>query len=121
MIALFRILALVVVLQLASVAAAQDESDSGDILSRGFLPRCFSSSQAGFISTIDSGGGFSAGGQFSVQGTIGQFDADPFQPATGGPYSVVSGFWVQMPGRIDGEDIFFDGFENCFTRADDQS
>jgi len=121
MTALFRILAVVILLQLTLVSSAQDEPDSNTASSSGFLPRCFLSSLAGFVSTIDSGGGFASGGQFKVQGTIGQFDVDPFQPATGGLYTVISGFWVQMPGRIDPEDIFFDGFENCLTSVDNQN
>ena len=42
--------------------------------------------------TIDGGGGVSAGGVFSVNGTIGQPDAGG--PMTGGPYSVVGGYWA---------------------------
>ena len=49
--------------------------------------------------TIDGGGGTSSGGSFSVTGTIGQPDAG--QPLSGGPYSLVGGFWgafaVQTP------------------------
>jgi hypothetical protein len=51
--------------------------------------------------TIDSGGGTSTGGVFSVSGTIGQPDASP-QPMIGGNFSVTGGFWsllaVQTPG-----------------------
>jgi len=51
--------------------------------------------------TIDGGGGTSSGGVYSVSGTIGQPDAGP--PMTGGPYTVMGGFWalpeaVQTPG-----------------------
>lgn len=44
-------------------------------------------------STIDGGGGTSTGGVYSVNGTIGQPDAST-APMTGGPYSVVGGFWA---------------------------
>ena len=51
--------------------------------------------------TIDGGGGVSAGGVYSVSGTIGQPDATP-QPMTGGDYSLAGGFWplfaLQTPG-----------------------
>jgi hypothetical protein len=52
-------------------------------------------------STIDGGGGTSAGGQFSLTGTIGQPDAGV--PLTGGQFSLTGGFGslfsvVQTPG-----------------------
>jgi hypothetical protein len=49
---------------------------------------------------ISGGGGTSAGGQYSVSGTIGQHDAGTAM--TGGNYSLTGGFWsliaVQTPG-----------------------
>jgi hypothetical protein len=50
---------------------------------------------------IAGGGGTSAGGVYSVSGTIGQHDAGG--PMTGGSYSLTGGFWsligvVQSPG-----------------------
>jgi len=47
--------------------------------------------------TIAGGGGTSAGGQFSLSGTIGQHDAGG--PMTNGQYSVTGGFWV-LPQAI---------------------
>jgi hypothetical protein len=51
--------------------------------------------------TIDGGGGTSTGGVYSLNGTIGQPDANA-QPLTGGNFSLVGGFWsliaVQTPG-----------------------
>jgi len=50
-------------------------------------------------STIDGGGGTSAGGDYTFSGTIGQPDAGG--PMTGGNYSLAGGFWaiaIQMPG-----------------------
>ncbi len=41
--------------------------------------------------TIDGGGGTSAGGVYSVSGTIGQPDAEAAM--TGGQYSLTGGFW----------------------------
>jgi hypothetical protein len=41
--------------------------------------------------TIDGGGGTSAGGNFSLSGTIGQPDASA--PMTGGIFSLTGGFW----------------------------
>ena len=51
---------------------------------------------------ITGGGGTSAGGTYSVSGTIGQPDAS-LQPMSGGNYSLTGGFWalisvVQTPG-----------------------
>lgn len=43
-------------------------------------------------STIDGGGGTSAGGQFSLSGTIGQPDAGA-AALTGGQFSLTGGFW----------------------------
>ncbi len=44
-------------------------------------------------STIDSGGGISVGGDFSLTGTIGQPDANP-QISTGGSFALAGGFWA---------------------------
>jgi len=41
--------------------------------------------------TIDGGGGTSAGGGFTVQGTIGQSDAGVL---SGGGYAIVGGYWA---------------------------
>lgn len=50
--------------------------------------------------SIDGGGGTSAGGNFSLSGTIGQPDAS-VQPMTGGAFTLTGGFWslfaVQTP------------------------
>ena len=45
-------------------------------------------------STIDGGGGTSAGGQYIVRGTIGQPDA---AYSAGGQYEVLGGFWPSGP------------------------
>ncbi len=59
--------------------------------------------------TIDAGGGYSSGGLFSAEGTIGQADADPLQPAGGGVYQVSGGFW---PAALtQGDRVFANGFE----------
>ena len=59
--------------------------------------------------TIDGGGGTSTGGQFSLTGTIGQYDASPVS-AQGGPYTIYGGFWGGSKPNLD--DFFRDGFEN---------
>ena len=41
--------------------------------------------------TADGGGGYSAGGEFTLQGTIGQADAGAM---SGGPYTLSGGFWA---------------------------
>ncbi len=45
-------------------------------------------------STIDGGGGTSAGGAYAVSGTIGQPDAGKL---TGANYTLVGGFWSVIP------------------------
>jgi len=48
--------------------------------------------------SVDGGGGTSTGGVYSLSGTIGQPDAGVH---TGGPYTLVGGFWgiaIQTPG-----------------------
>jgi hypothetical protein len=46
--------------------------------------------------TIDNGGGYSNGGNFELEGTIGQHDAGPVM--TGGNFSLRGGFWVGAVG-----------------------
>ena len=58
--------------------------------------------------TIDSGGGLSSGGLFSLTGTIGQPDANQ-QIATGGEFSLSGGFWANATIN---DVIFRDGFES---------
>lgn len=51
--------------------------------------------------TIDSGGGTSSGGGWTLTGTIGQADASP-ATATGGPFALQGGFWAE-PGVLPTE------------------
>lgn len=59
--------------------------------------------------TIDGGGGYSAGGSYTLEGTIGQPDAGG--PMVGGPYELTGGFWVAgdtgglCAGDLDGDSI----------------
>src|SRR5262245_33689960 len=60
--------------------------------------------------TIDGGGQtFSTGGTFSHGGTIGQPDAGPAPPMTGGAFELTGGFWpgassaCTCPGDMDGD------------------
>jgi hypothetical protein len=57
-------------------------------------------------STIDGGGGTSAGGSYSLTGTVGQADAS-LQSLSGGPYQLTGGFWSKVMDLI-----FKDGFES---------
>jgi hypothetical protein len=57
--------------------------------------------------TVDGGGGYSAGGDFEVEGAIGQPDAGVL---TGGDFELVGGFWggaqavtPSCPGDADGD------------------
>ena len=58
-------------------------------------------------STIDSGGGLSSGGNFTLTGTIGQHDASR-QISTGGGFALASGFWADATIR---DVIFRNSFE----------
>lgn len=60
-------------------------------------------------STIDGGGGLSAGGDFVLTGTIGQPEAGT-QTASGNEFALAGGFWAQI-GNLVIELIFEDGFE----------
>jgi hypothetical protein len=51
-------------------------------------------------STIDGGGGKSAGGAIELQGTIGQSDAGT-QDMTGGAFSLTGGFWPAGEPQIN--------------------
>ena len=62
--------------------------------------------------TIDGGGGASSGGTFEIQGTIGQPDADPLQPSSGGAFEVTGGFWPGLaPETPQPDALFANGFE----------
>lgn len=61
---------------------------------------------------IAGGGGTSTGGAFRIDGTIGQADADPLHPATGGVFAVSGGFWPGIgPAAPQGDALFGNGFE----------
>ena len=79
--------------------------------------------------TIDSGGGTSTGGGFTLHGTIGQWDAGPATgPMTGGDFALTGGFWPGAGGDApcaadcDGSGVldFFDFlcFQNQFALGD---
>jgi hypothetical protein len=59
--------------------------------------------------TVDTGGGVSSGGDFSLQGTIGQIDAGP--TLFGNPYGVQGGFWPGLNGPAFIDRLFRDRFE----------
>lgn len=60
--------------------------------------------------TVDSGGGVSSGGEFTLQGTIGQIDAGP---ALGGhPFRLQGGFWPGLNGSTFIDFLFSDRFES---------
>jgi len=62
---------------------------------------------------IASGGGDSSAGVFALRGTIGQGDADPLQPSTGGVYAITGGFWVGAPLPVPpAGTVFANGFES---------
>ncbi len=59
--------------------------------------------------TVDGGGAMSSsGGTFELAGTIGQADAGPQPPMTGGSFSLTGGFWTvtvscACPGDLNGD------------------
>lgn len=64
-------------------------------------------------STVDSGGGHSTSGDFSVTGAVGQPDAGEVAP-TGGAFELRTGFFGAASSgdsSTGGELIFSDGFE----------
>lgn len=59
---------------------------------------------------IASGGGQASGGSYQLRGSIGQPDADPLHPASGGSYALSGGFWTAAaPGS---DQLYADGFES---------
>ena len=67
--------------------------------------------------TIDGGGGTSAGGVYSLSGTIGQPDAGPVM--SGGVYSLTGGFWAGAGGPPPcSADFNGDGFLDFFDYDD---
>lgn len=48
--------------------------------------------------TIDGGGGYASGGNFELEGTIGQHDAGPVM--SGGNFEVRGGYWVGARGPV---------------------
>jgi hypothetical protein len=52
--------------------------------------------------TLDGGGGTSAGGDYTLSGTIGQSDATP-TTLSGGDYTLQGGFWPGLAVAIPGE------------------
>jgi hypothetical protein len=61
---------------------------------------------------IAGGGGTSSGGAFAIAGTIGQTDADPLHPASGGVFAITGGFWPGIaPAAPVGDAVFANGFE----------
>ncbi len=59
--------------------------------------------------SINSGGGASTGGGFSLNASIGQVDAS--NTITGGSYSLNGGLWHQTQATNTEELIFNNGFE----------
>jgi hypothetical protein len=60
--------------------------------------------------SIDGGDVRAAGAGHAVHATVGQPDAEPLQPAAGGPYALVSGFHA-IEGKALSDALFRDGFE----------
>lgn len=90
------------------------------------LAPCLASGQSFEIvqSTIDAGGGTSAGGEFSLTGTIGQPDTGN---SAGGNFGMAGGFWeyiitIQTPGAPQlsiSRDVLSGGITVSWTLPDD--
>lgn len=62
---------------------------------------------------VPAGGGRSSGGNFAVEGSVGQADADPLHPSSGGAYTITGGFWPETQSQAAlPEAVFADGFES---------
>ena len=62
-------------------------------------------------STIDSGGGVSAGADFRITGTISQHDVTN-GTSDGGQFELAGGFWANSGAAVTGDDLFKDSFED---------
>jgi hypothetical protein len=62
--------------------------------------------------TIDGGGGTSAGGAFTLSGTIGQPDAQVSPVMSGGSFQLTGGFWSAETGCNCPGDMNGDGLRN---------
>ncbi len=88
------------------------------ILSAGVLTVCGAAFANGPFEmdwhTLDGGGGYSAGGDFELEGTIGQHDAGPTTgPMTGGDFELVGGFWPVANVCACLGDMNGDGFKDA--------
>jgi hypothetical protein len=62
--------------------------------------------------TIDSGGTtFSAAGEWTLAGTVGQFEATQAEALTGGDWQLTGGFWAADFQQLSEPAIFRDRFE----------
>lgn len=73
-------------------------------------PSAYAGDYAVGWSTVDGGGGASQAEPYAVNGTLGQPEAEPLQPASGGTYELVGGYWV-VPSTPVVDALFADGFE----------
>jgi len=80
---------------------------AGTVMILALAPTAFAQDFAIDWYTIDGGGGFSAGGDFELEGTIGQPDAGAL---TGGDFALTGGIWaVTTPGNLCPGDADGDG------------
>lgn len=89
---------------------------AGVIIAPAAMARTTQSTQGGSYSieqySIDGGSGQSNGGSYVISGSVGQPDADPLGPASGGSYSLTGGIWPGTPAPAALPDpVFANGFE----------
>ncbi len=84
---------------------------TGAVMILAVAPSAFGQDFAIDWHTVDGGGGFSAGGNFELEGTIGQPDAGIL---TGGNFELSGGFWAgAVPQCACLGDMNSDGDRNC--------
>ena len=84
----------------------------------GLLLTGLASAQTAVERHVVAGGGSSSGGVYLIRGSIGQADAEPLQPSSGGAYAITGGYWYRQPASDpsascngDTDCLFRNGFE----------
>ncbi len=89
---------------------------AGLIIAPGATARTAQSIQGGNYSidqySIDGGSSDASGGAYRISASVGQPDADPLGPASGGSYSLTGGIWptTAAPPALP-DPVFANGFE----------
>lgn len=102
---LYAVCGLLLAIATFPLAAVAERAAADDALAPGDLDVRWHS--------IDGGSATSAGGPYTLAGSVGQADADRLHPARGGDYVLSSGFWSARAGSVAPSGVMFsDGFES---------